>query len=369
MCPDFRDAVVQHAIFNFLEQIYDKGLIYDSYACRGGKGTHKAFLRLKSFLNKYSEDDYFVKCDITKYFYSINHEKLKEIIRRKIKDENLLWLIYLIIDSHNEESFSTKSDCGIPIGNLMSQLFANIYLNELDYFVKHDLKIKHYIRYVDDFVILGNKRDLKKNIEKIRDFLKGELFLKLEDRKIQMNKVSFGVDFTGYVAFKKYVRIRSRNYRRFVRKFKVKSSKFLNGDLSYRKIVASFRSYLGHLSHTNSEGVKRNLKEKYFKVIAKKAVQREGNWNNGANAGPFCANLNNAPSNVNNNIGFRCCSVHEAKVFSLRRNITSHVQMRLLSLAIFYILLMKTGAKILRFNHCSFRDEIELRKMEVYGKT
>ncbi len=150
--PKFRDMIVQHALYNFLEPIYESVFIHDSYACRKNKGTHKAFKRLKSFINKSSCDDYFVKCDITKYFYSIDHEKLKLIIRKKIEDENVLWLINKFIDSHMEEiqefhicNHELKiQEKGIPIGNLLSQLFANIYLNELDYFVKHELKIKHY---------------------------------------------------------------------------------------------------------------------------------------------------------------------------------------------------------------------------------
>jgi retron-type reverse transcriptase len=341
MCPNFRDQVIQHAIFNYLEQIYEKVFIYDSYACRKDKGTHKACLRLKKFICKYSSEDYFMKCDITKYFYSIDHQELKLLIRKKIKDENVLWLIDKIIDSHSEESLPShinnplqiQQEKGIPIGNLMSQLFANIYLNELDYFIKHEIRIKHYIRYVDDFVILGKThKEMRENLSKIQKFLSECLFLKLEEKKVQINKISFGVDFAGYVCFKRFVRVRTRNYRRFMKKFKVKVSDYYFGELTFEKICASFISYMGHLSHTNSQRIKEKLEIFFVMVIVKKeAVQRGGNWNNGANAGPFCANLNNAPSNVNNNIGFRCCSEHGANIMPSRRHYCPYAQMQLQS--------------------------------------
>ena len=323
LAPAFRDHVVHHAIFNYLEQIYDPTFIHTSCACRKGKGTHFGLRTLKSFVNKYSENDYFIKCDVSKYFYSIDQYKLKEIIKRKIKDENVIWLLEQIIDSLTEEKISAQIDNnsfiiqkkGIPIGNLLSQLFANIYLNELDYFIKHELKIKHYVRYVDDFVILHkSKTELKKISSEIKKFLREELFLKLEDRKIQMNKISFGIDFIGYVVFKKYVRVRTRNYRRFREKMAQKPKEIW-------KLFLSFRSYLAHLSHTNSEKIKKRIVAEFIK----RAVQRGGNWDNGANAGPFSANLNNAPSNRNPNIGFRCCTGFLTAEFSRKScNIEMH---------------------------------------------
>jgi len=337
MAPHFRDHVVHHAIYNYLEPIYDKCFIHDSFACRKGKGTHRAFLRLRKFLNKYSPEGYFMKCDITKYFYSIDQKKLMEIIGRKIRDERLLWLMGKIVRSHGEEPLPShilnpknrEQRKGIPIGNLTSQLFANIYLNELDDFVKHKLKVRHYIRYVDDFIILAKNKDYLHEIwQKIRNFLHDEMFLRLERRKTQINKISFGADFAGYVAFKKYTRVRSRNYRRFRHRLNERIDKYHRGHISFESLNSSFVSYIGHLSHTNSNRIREKIEKLHIKVTANgkskishllkiygfsistagRAVQRGGNWNNGANAGPFCANLNNAPSNTNYNIGFRCCS-------------------------------------------------------------
>ena len=338
MCPHFRDSVVQHAVFIYLEQIYEPQFIYDSYACRKGKGTHKASKRLKSFINKNSNQNYFMKCDISKYFYSIDHYQLKLIIEKTVKDKNVFWLISQIIDSHYEDVLPShiynnkneKQEKGIPIGNLTSQLFANIYLNELDNFIKHELKIKYYLRYVDDFVILGRSyKELQEDFLNIQKFLSDELFLRLEKRKTQINKIFFGIDFTGYVCFKQVVRVRSRNFRRFIKQFKKKVDLFYKEELSLEKLFASVVSYAGHLSHTNSKKILEFLVLEYYNVIARKAVQRGGNWNNGANAGPFCANLNNNPTNTNNNIGFRCCSVQEAKIISSRRCCLPNVQMQL----------------------------------------
>jgi retron-type reverse transcriptase len=275
MAPHFRDHIVHHAIYNYLEQIYDSIFIYDSFACRKGKGTHKSFFRLKKALNKYSTDDYFMKCDITKYFNSIDHHTLMSIIGKKITDKKLLWLMGEIINSHTEESSPShifNSHCkeqqkGIPIGNLTSQLFANIYLNELDYFVKHDLRVKHYVRYVDDFIILGKDVKCLHNIwQEIHIFLENQLYLKLEPRKTQINKISFGADFVGYVAFKGCVRVRTKNYQRFRRKLKLRIEKYHQGKITFSSLDASFVSYLGHLSHTNSNRIRENIKEEHLMV-------------------------------------------------------------------------------------------------------
>lgn len=313
LAPFFRDHVLHHAVYNYLEEIYEPLFIFDSFACRKGKGTHFGLKRLKYFINHHSENDYFIKCDISKYFYSIDHFKLKEIFAKRIKDKNLLWLLGKVIDSHFEEEipahvfnhFTSSQEKGIPIGNLLSQLFANVYLNELDFFVKNKLKIKHYVRYVDDFVILEkDKVKVQEIVYEIKRFLEEELCLRLENKKIQVNKISFGVDFTGYVVFKKFVRVRTKNYRRFKHKLRKKIRNFSFGKIPFDSMKCSIESYFSHLAYTNSEKIKGRI----VAVLVNCAVKRGGNWNNGANAGPFCANLNNDPTNTNYNIGFRCCS-------------------------------------------------------------
>jgi len=224
------------------------------------------------------------------------------------------------------------------------------------------------VRYVDDFVLLGkNNNELRKDFSRIQTFLSESLFLKLEERKTQINTLSFGVDFAGYVCFKRFARVRTRNYRRFVEKFKVKLSAYLSEELSFKKVQASFVSYGGHLSHTDSNKIKERIEVAFVKVIAKKAVQRGGNWNNGANAGPFNANLNNDPTNTNNNIGFRCCSEQEAKIASLRRYYTPHVQLQLHSLKTQAenLSLMKTGAGTEQLECCSSCDEFKVKDVSL----
>jgi len=318
--PKFRDQVVQHAIFNFLEQIYEPFFIYDSFACRKDKGTHKAFYRVKQFIRKHEDNDYFMKCDISKYFYSIDHYRLKSIIRIKIKDDRILNLADKFIDSYSEEKIAAQIENpeveiqkkGIPIGSLLSQLFANVYLNELDFYIKHELRIKHYARYVDDFVIVGGGKEmLMANLREIKIYLSERLLLKLEDRKVQLNVISFGIDFVGYVGFKKYSRVRTRNYRRFKQRFKIKINEFMTKKVSLYSLKCIFASYRGHVGHTNSKGLNERAERIYNRLMAKIAVKRGGNWDNGANDGPFSGNVNNDPSNTNNNIGFRCCSEPE----------------------------------------------------------
>jgi len=154
---DFRDRIVHHAIINILEPIFDKTFIYDSCANRKGKGNLFAIKRFEKFqrkvTNNFHSEAFCFKADIKHYFQEVNHEILLNIIRRKIKDEKVLWLINIILNN-----FESKNK-GMPLGNLTSQFFANIYLNELDYFVKHKLKAKYYIRYVDDFILLNSSKN------------------------------------------------------------------------------------------------------------------------------------------------------------------------------------------------------------------
>lgn len=175
-----KDRVLHHAIFRILYPIFDKSFIFDSYSCRIGKGTHKAVNRLKEFAQKVSRNNtktcFVLKLDIKKFFESINQEILLNLIKRKIKDKNTIWVIEKVVRSFPK---------GLPLGNITSQLFANIYLNELDKFLKHKLKIKYYIRYCDDFLILDrNKVYLENLIVTINDFLKNRLRLSLHPNKI-----------------------------------------------------------------------------------------------------------------------------------------------------------------------------------------
>ena len=244
----FKDRVVHHALVNIIEPIFDKRLINTTYACRKGKGTHKALKDIKGVISsEFKFTGYCLKCDIKKYFPSINQEILKKLISKKITCKNTLNLIYKIIDSDNSESGKTK---GIPIGNLTSQLFSNIYLNELDQYVKHKLKIKYYYRYVDDFIILhDSKKELNNYKKKIKYFLKKELNLEMPTYKTSIFKIKEGVDFVGYKIFPNRVFLRKRNIKRFIKNIK-KWSVITN--LNTNRFKSSVYSYLGHFKFANS---------------------------------------------------------------------------------------------------------------------
>jgi retron-type reverse transcriptase len=260
----FRDRVVHHALCNIIEPILDKGFIYDSYACRNGKGTHSAVKRLEKFIRSASADQkknpsriFCLKCDISKYFDSVDQEILINILRKKIGDSNVLWLVEEIIKS---------SQRGIPIGNLTSQLFANVYLNELDHYVKRILKEKHYIRYMDDFLILGkDKKKLAEEREKIRFFLEDNLKLILHPKKSEIFPVDKGVDFLGYVIKGNKRYLRKSTVKRFIRKRKKYSVMHIKGKISIDAIERVNNSWKGYAKFANSYML---LKKLNFKIKA-----------------------------------------------------------------------------------------------------
>ncbi len=198
LAAPFRDRVVHHALCNLIEPIFDRTFIYDSYACRNDKGTHKGVERLIYFLRKMKAAHgkvYALKCDIHHYFQSIDCHILEELIRKKIWDRETQWLLHSIIYSTADEGGRAV---GVPLGNLTSQLAGNIYLNELDHFVKQELRCRHYMRYMDDFILLHpDKAQLHEWLKEIREFLGGRLLLHLNN-KTAVFPASQGIDFLGY---------------------------------------------------------------------------------------------------------------------------------------------------------------------------
>ena len=245
----FKERVVHHALVNVIEPIFDKRLISTTYACRKKKGTHKALKDIKKVVsNEFRFTGYCLKCDIKKYFPSINQDILKKLISIKITCKDTLNLIYNIIDSDYSGFEEHK---GIPIGNLTSQLFSNIYLNELDQYVKQKLKVEYYYRYVDDFIILhDSKKELNNYKKKIKYFLKKELNLKIPKSKTSIFQIKDGVDFVGYKIFPKLVFLRKRNIKRFIKKLS-----FLVYEKNSVKIKSSVSSYLGHFKFANSHNI------------------------------------------------------------------------------------------------------------------
>ena len=270
----FRDRVVHHAICSVIEIIFEKKFIYDSYACRKGKGTHAGADRIQKFIRKANSNYYVLKCDVSKYFPSVNHEILKQLIREKIGDEKLLQLLDKIIDSSGEKSDDSEEqgaqislNNGIPIGNLTSQLFANIYLTKLDEYVKYELKIKYYIRYMDDFILLHeSKQELHEIKEKIRLFL-SSMRLTLHPKKANIFPIALGIDFLGYRIYNNYRLVRKSTVKRFLKGVKVKLKKYDADIISFDKSMESFNSWEAYMDHGNSYNLKKSLHERYFKNV------------------------------------------------------------------------------------------------------
>ncbi len=240
----FKDRIIhQWYIEEFIKPYYVKRFIYDSYACIKNKGSHKGINRLKYFLNKIDYNNaYVIKFDIKKYFNSINKDILFNIIKHNIKDKKVLEITKIII-------FENSYFNGIPIGNYTSQYFANIYLNELDYYIKNYLKIKYYIRYMDDFIIIVDSKIKAKEIfNNVKIFLKDKLELELNN-KSRYYRINKGIDFCGYKVYKDYILIRRRCKKKIIKKIKLWNRLYKINRLKYKKFLLSYNSFLGHISH------------------------------------------------------------------------------------------------------------------------
>ncbi|MFH1048873.1 MAG: RNA-directed DNA polymerase [Patescibacteria group bacterium] len=198
---------------------------------------------------------YVLKCDIKKFFNSIDHDILLCLIQNRVKDNDAIWLIKEII-----KSFSASPNKGLPLGNITSQLFANIYLNELDQFIKHRLKVEYYIRYSDDFVILSDSKEcLKELIFKMDEFLKEKLKLSFHSGKVIIGKYRQGIDFLGYVSLPDYTALRTKTKRRIFGKMKFKRNKLRQGLIAKELFTQLLQSYYGVLEHCNGYKLKLKL--------------------------------------------------------------------------------------------------------------
>ena len=245
-----RDRLLHHAVYRILYPFFDKTFISNSFSCRNNKGTHKAINKFKEFGNIVSKNNtrtcWILKCDIKKFFASINQEILISVLEKnftRLSYDNLNDLMVLL----KEVIFSFRPS-GLPLGNLTSQIFANIYLNELDQFIKHNLKIKYYIRYADDFVILSeDKKYLEGLILKINNFLKNSLKLQMHPDKVFIKTLSSGVDFLGWINFSDHKVLRTKTKNRMFKKIKNNPS------------FETLNSYLGLIKHGNTFKIKENL--------------------------------------------------------------------------------------------------------------
>ena len=246
-----RDRLLHHAIYRVLYPFFDRTFISQSYSCRDNKGSHKALNAFRNFAYKVSQNHtrtvWILKCDIKKFFASVDQSILTEIIKDYIPDQNIVWLISQIIGSF----YSTRKKLGLPLGNLTSQLLVNIYMTKFDQFVRHTLRAKYYIRYADDFVILSSdKKWLESIFPRIRDFLWAKLGLKLHPSKVSIRTIASGIDFLGWINFPNHRVLRTATKRRMFRGILVRKGK-----------TETVQSYLGLLGHGNTGKLQLEVKK------------------------------------------------------------------------------------------------------------
>ena len=243
-----RDRLLHHAIYRKLYPFFDRTFIYDSYSCRVGKGTHRAMNQFRRFAYRVSKNHtrtcWVLKCDIKKFFASIDHMVLFSVLERNIPDQNIFRLLREVVNSFPQ---GVALRMGLPLGNLTSQLLVNVYMNEFDQYVKHKLKAKYYVRYADDFVLLShNETELEKRLRYIVVFLHDELKLELHPAKVSIETLASGVDFLGWVHFTDHRVLRTSSKRRMFRR---------TYGLEEENPIT--QSYLGLLSHGNAKKLAR----------------------------------------------------------------------------------------------------------------
>lgn len=244
-----RDRLLHHAVYRMLYPFFDRTFIADSFSCRLNRGTHKALNRFRKFSYIVSKNHtrtvWVLKCDIRKFFASIDHLTLLEILKMYIDDPNIVWLLQKIVGSFD----SGRPVTGLPLGSLTSQLLVNVYMNEFDQWLKHRMKAKYYIRYADDFVVLSQDKSwLEELLPRAADFLKENLRLQLHPDKVFIKTLASGIDFLGWVHFPNHRVLRTVTKRRMLKKLALPTTS-----------DASRQSYLGLLNHGNAKKLRRKI--------------------------------------------------------------------------------------------------------------
>lgn len=264
----YRDRVVhQWYVEEFIKPYFLPRFIKDTCACIENRGTHYAALTIQKYMRimKRNYGSYYIlKCDVRKYFYSIDKNILFEIMKRKISDEALVNFTKKLI-------FDGTGDIGIPIGNYTSQYFANIYLNEMDHYIKEVLQVKYYVRYMDDFILLvKTKEQAKILLAKIRIFLEEKLHLELNE-KTRYYPSHFGCNFCGYVIYETHMLLRKRSKKNIKRKIKAWNRAYQEGNLHLHRTMLEWNAWCNHASHANSY----RLRVKMYNQIAFKEYLKE----------------------------------------------------------------------------------------------
>lgn len=308
---EFRDRIVHHALVNVLEPIYENVFIADSYANRTNKGTIAAIMRFDIFKRKVTKNgkrvvlinnrhqvrSYVLKADIRHFFDTVNHEVLLNIIKRKIKDRKLFWLIERILKNVN-------SIQGMPLGNMTSQFFANVYLHELDQFVKHNLRAKYYIRYVDDFVILHRARKvLECYKEEIQQYLEENLKLELHPDKSKVIPLHRGVDLLGFNVFYHYRLLRQRNLRQIKKRVQWFQKAYRNNQISADHIANSIQGRCAYARWGNTYTLRKRISRVINEIV---------HQNRGANLRQTSQQVSNLVVRINHKRKWR---VHQSQPY------------------------------------------------------
>ncbi len=266
----FRDRVVHHALVGEIQPIYERKFIHDTYANRVGKGTHKALDRCTEFMQQFK---YVLPCDIQQFFPAIDHQILKAILAKTIADEAVLRLCGKIIDSgvgvlteqydmryfDGDDLLAVNRPRGLPIGNLTSQFWANVYLNPLDQFVKHTLRCKGYIRYVDDFLLFADdKKTLHIWQREIIAFLE-TYRLTIHENRCHPRPVTHGIPFLGFTVYLTHRRLKRIKGIAYQRRLRAMYKAYLRGEITAEEGRASVMSWLGHVRHGNTRGLVRKM--------------------------------------------------------------------------------------------------------------
>ena len=275
---DFKDRVVHHAIINIIQQMFEEQFIYDSCANQKGKGTIFALQRFDKYTRKITksgkQNAFCLKADIKHYFQKVNHKILIKILERRIKDKLTIKLIRKILNNSADSERERERDArqisiGMPLGNLTSQFFANVYLGELDNFVKRKLRIGHYIRYVDDFIILNKSKEKLLEIKKKLDtFLKRNLKLELHQDKSRIIPLSKGIDFVGFRNFYHYKLLRKRN----LRNMKNKISKYKSGKITFSQLKDSYQGWQAYAKWANTYKTRKEIKSEIIDSLWMKII-------------------------------------------------------------------------------------------------
>lgn len=264
----YRDRVVHHALCNIIVPLFDRTFIHDSYANRVGFGTHRALRRFTEFARS---SRYVLQCDIKKYFPSIDREILKALVRRKLKCPDTLWLVDKIIDCGNAQEpvieyfpgdellEPLNRRRGLPIGNLTSQFYANIYLNGFDHYIKEQIKVQKYIRYVDDFALFADDRAFLADARLAVEEYLASLRLKIHPIKSQLFETKEGANFLGFRVFPDVIRVRTENLRRGRQRLRKMQLEYSQGKINLSKIIQSMQSWQAHLKQGNTWQLRKQI--------------------------------------------------------------------------------------------------------------